>query len=81
MTDDQQYVVALATLVVPTIASVMALLQSRSTHSAVNGLNAKNMRRARAAGRASERSVRRAAPQRSVSGDGPSEVDGGNTAA
>ena len=52
MTDDQEFIVALATLIVPTIASLFAYRQSRSTHTAVNGMVAKNTRRARSQGRA-----------------------------
>lgn len=70
MTDDQQFVIALVTVMVPTMASVLSLLQSRQTHTIVNGMQAKAIRRARTQGRAKERSVRRAAPQGSDSGDG-----------
>ena len=51
MTDDQQFIVGLITAIVPTSAAILTYLQSRSTHTAVNGLVAKNTRRARAQGR------------------------------
>ena len=38
MTDDQQFWLAMATLIVPTIASIMGVRQTQQTHKAVNGL-------------------------------------------
>lgn len=55
MTDDQQFILALATLILPTIGSLFAYRQSRSTHTAVNGAVSKLNRRARAQGRAQGR--------------------------
>jgi hypothetical protein len=55
VTDDQQFLVALLTIVAPTIASLLALRQARETHTAVNGVLAKGTRRARAQGRAQGR--------------------------
>lgn len=52
MTDDQQFILGLATLIVPTIASIFAYKKSASTHEAVNGMQAKKVRRARAQGHA-----------------------------
>jgi hypothetical protein len=52
MTDDQQFILAIVTLIVPTAAATFATLQTRKTHQAVNGMLAKGTRRARAQGRA-----------------------------
>jgi hypothetical protein len=50
MTDDQQFILACLTLVVPTIASVFAYRKTDQTHQAVNGMQAKAVRKARAQG-------------------------------
>lgn len=55
MTDDQQFILGLATLIVPTVASVLALWRTQATHAVVNGFAKTRERRARAAGRAQGR--------------------------
>ena len=76
MTDDQQFILSMWTVIVPTIAAALAALQSRSTHSAVNGLLVKNMRRSRAAGRKQgQRESRVGNPPTSV-GKTPTRIDG-----
>ena len=72
MTDDQQFILGLATLLVPTTASLINFLQARQTHGLVDGIAKKQVRRARAQGAASVRSALRDAPQVPPSGDGPS---------
>jgi hypothetical protein len=56
MTDEQQFVLALATLIVPTVASYLALRKTSDTHQAVNGLLAARDIEQRAIGRAVEQS-------------------------
>lgn len=53
MTDDQQFVLALATLLVPTIATVLTYRKTSQTHEAVNGAQKKLIKKARAQGVAS----------------------------
>lgn len=50
MTDDQQFVLALATLIVPTLASILTYRKADQTHQAVNGIQARAVRSARAEG-------------------------------
>lgn len=52
MTDDQQFILALATLIVPTLATVLTYRKTDQTHKAVNGIQVKAVRAARAKGRA-----------------------------
>jgi hypothetical protein len=72
MTDDQQFILAIVTLLVPTSASILAFLQGRQTHGLVDGMTKRSVRRARAQGAATMRSVLRDAPQVAPPGDGPS---------
>jgi len=59
LTDDQQFILALATIVLPLAASILTYRKTVETHDAVNGMQVKKVgqvrRRARAAGVASER--------------------------
>lgn len=50
MTDDQQFILACLTLVVPTVASVFAYRKTDQTHQAVNGMQVRKIRKARAQG-------------------------------
>lgn len=52
MTDDQQFWLGLATLIVPTIASVFAYRKTSDTHKAVDGMQARRVRAARKSARA-----------------------------
>ncbi len=51
MTDDQQFILALATLIVPTVATVLTYRKTDQTHKAVNGIQTRALRRARTSGR------------------------------
>lgn len=50
MSADQQFILALITLVGAAVASILAAWQSRETHKAVNGIASRNVRRAHAKG-------------------------------
>lgn len=50
MTDDQQFILALATLIVPTIATILTYRKTSATHEAVNGVQRRLVRRARSQG-------------------------------
>lgn len=50
MTDDQMFMVALLTALLPTAASVIGALQGRQTHKLVDGMSKRRVRQARAQG-------------------------------
>lgn len=50
MTDDQQFILALATLIVPTVATVLTYRKTSQTHEVVNGVQKKLVKKARAQG-------------------------------
>jgi len=52
VTDDQQFILGCLTLILPTVASVLAYRKTSQTHDTVNGMQAGKVRRARAEGRA-----------------------------
>lgn len=60
MTDDQQFILALVTALLPTAASVLVWAQGHETHKLVNGLSEKRVRRAHAAGQVIGRRKQRA---------------------
>lgn len=51
MTDDQQFILGCLTLILPTVASVLAYRKTDQTHQAVNGMQVKAINKARAQGR------------------------------
>lgn len=50
MTDDQQFILALATLILPTAATILTYRKTSATHEAVNGVQRRLVRRARSQG-------------------------------
>jgi hypothetical protein len=51
VTDDQQFILALAAVVSTTVIQVMTYRKASSTHELVNGISVKRTRQARASGR------------------------------